>query len=140
MGKDLEVPSGVSRACGLSSSKMSIAVCTGKLGVQQVIQVMTDRNSPSWSGVWNCTGMHAVHDFDQGLLVCRSSGSENSMVVVTKEAKSQQATNKMREELERVNSDLAHAMKGLQEVSVEPPLDCGLSIYAGRSGVIIESP
>lgn len=41
------------------------------------------------------------------------------MVVVTKEAKSQQATNKMREELERVNSDLATAMKGLQEVSAE---------------------
>ena len=38
------------------------------------------------------------------------------MVVVTKDAKSQQATNKMREELERVNSDLATAMKGLQEV------------------------
>ena len=63
--------------------------------------------------------LHATHGCDLKLLVCRSSGSENSMVVVTKDAKSQQATNKMREELERVNSDLATAMKGLQEVSAE---------------------
>lgn len=61
--------------------------------------------------------LQATHVCDLKFLVCRSSGSENSMVVVTKDAKSQQATNKMREELERVNSDLATAMKGLQEVS-----------------------
>lgn len=44
------------------------------------------------------------------------------MVVVTKEAaelgRSQQAANKMAQELERVNSDLATALKGLQEVSL----------------------
>ena len=62
------------------------------------------------------------------------------MVVVTKEAKSQQATNKMREELERVNSDLAHAMKGLQEVSAEPLPYYRISINAGRSGVLFGCP
>ena len=52
---------------------------------------------------------------------CRSS-SESSMVVggAGKEAKvlgrTQQAHNKMAEELQRVNSDLATALKGLQEV------------------------
>ena len=53
--------------------------------------------------------------------LCRSS-SENSMVVggAGKDARvlgrTQQAHNKMVEELQRVNSDLATALKGLQEV------------------------
>ena len=53
--------------------------------------------------------------------LCRSS-SENSMVVggAGKDARvlgrTQQAHNKMAEELQRVNSDLATALKGLQEV------------------------
>ena len=58
------------------------------------------------------------------------------MVVVTKDVKSQQATNKMREELERVNSDLATAMKGLQEVSTECSLVFAESFSdASRPGV-----
>ena len=55
------------------------------------------------------------------MCMCRSS-SENSMVVVRKDPKevgrTQQAHNKMAEELSRVNSDLAVALKGLQEVSL----------------------